>query len=342
VQVLLAGAAYTANLTSFFVHDSRFVSIKSIKDAISLQAKVCVLRNRIIILDNSFGKDKINYAINPKDGLPGFNDRPELFPAMDNGLCDCAIAGEAEIAVSYSTGDDCDKIITGKPVIELAWGLPVSDKYAAPLNTAATTIMQDGVWKSITDTAKPESICPEEAIDSDTISLRPEQMLGSYVLSGCLAVLGILISLGSLVKKRHPYFCGAPPDSKRTGRSLSVESFVHSMKNRPPIDYPARAAAIEKSQRREKTIIPSDAEASEETEQTPRPPSDRGGEADRDAGCNGNSFVAERIECGGNSRSSNLDIEQYRLHSAMKRLRVEMADLKATMMEAKSDIKKNT
>ena len=136
--------------------------------------------------------------------MPGFSDRPELFPAMDNGLCDCAIAGEAEMAVSYSTGDDCDKIMVGKSVIELSWGIPVSAKYAAPLNTAVTRIMQRGVWNNIADAAKPESICPDQAMDSDTTPLGPEHMLGSYVLSGCLAVLGILISLGSLAKNRCP------------------------------------------------------------------------------------------------------------------------------------------
>ncbi len=63
VQILLGGAAYTANLTNFLVRNGLSSSVQNIDDAIKQKVDVCVLRNRISILDNSYGEGKIQYAI---------------------------------------------------------------------------------------------------------------------------------------------------------------------------------------------------------------------------------------------------------------------------------------
>jgi len=91
----------------------------------------------------------------------------------------------------------------GKPVIELNFGIPVSDKYALPLNTAISELMQNGKWRQISDARKPESLCSEKMeIDSETTPLTPTHLLGAYVLSSAFAILGLLASLITLSAKK--------------------------------------------------------------------------------------------------------------------------------------------
>jgi hypothetical protein len=63
VQILLSGAAYTANLTSYLVRESLSTGISGLEDAVKQNAKVCVLRNKISVMDTAYGEDYINYAI---------------------------------------------------------------------------------------------------------------------------------------------------------------------------------------------------------------------------------------------------------------------------------------
>ena len=203
VQILLVGASYTANLTNFLVRGGLQISVESVEDAIGQRLRVCVLRNKIAILDNTYGKDIIRYAIDPVDGLPGFPDRAALFPAMDDGICSCAVAGLEEMAVFHGAGLHCEKNTVGKPVIELSWGIPVSNKYAAPFNTAITRLIQNGEWRHLSDVHKPESMCLEMVVDSSITSLNPAHLSGAYVLSGILAMIGIIVSLVTLAMKRR-------------------------------------------------------------------------------------------------------------------------------------------
>ena len=64
VQILLTGAAYTANLTNFLVRGSSSSTVESLDEAIQKELKVCVLRNKISVLNSTY--DNIQYAINRK------------------------------------------------------------------------------------------------------------------------------------------------------------------------------------------------------------------------------------------------------------------------------------
>lgn len=66
VQILLTGAAYTANLTNFLVQKSMWGGVNSIEDVISENLVVCVLRNKIPVLDTTYGEGTIRYAIDRK------------------------------------------------------------------------------------------------------------------------------------------------------------------------------------------------------------------------------------------------------------------------------------
>ena len=194
--VLLEGASYTANLTNFLIQKGMPSGIENMEDAIQQTVPVCVLRNKIPILDSTYGKDKIKYAISPVDDLPGFFDREELFPAMGNGTCVCAVASDEELTMLHSEGLHCDVDRIGDPVIELPWGLPVSEKYVKPLNTAIAEFMVNGLWRQITDKNKPASLCSGQENDSDGLApLIPKQLLGAYVLAAVLAGVGLLVNL---------------------------------------------------------------------------------------------------------------------------------------------------
>eukprot|EP00584_Thalassiosira_punctigera_P022294 CAMPEP_0172558752 /NCGR_PEP_ID=MMETSP1067-20121228/80766_1 /TAXON_ID=265564 ORGANISM="Thalassiosira punctigera, Strain Tpunct2005C2" /NCGR_SAMPLE_ID=MMETSP1067 /ASSEMBLY_ACC=CAM_ASM_000444 /LENGTH=54 /DNA_ID=CAMNT_0013348185 /DNA_START=24 /DNA_END=185 /DNA_ORIENTATION=- len=54
------------------------------------------------------------------------------------------MAGLEEMADYYGRGLHCDKKKVGDPIVELPWGIPVSERYAAPLNTLITDIIQNG------------------------------------------------------------------------------------------------------------------------------------------------------------------------------------------------------
>jgi hypothetical protein len=114
VQILLGGAAYTANLTIFLVRSGTTRSIESIEDAIGQQLTICVLRNKMSVLENTYGVDTIKFAINPDDGLYGFPSREQLLSAMDDDICQCTVAGLEEMAVYHGKAEHCDK---GKSVL---------------------------------------------------------------------------------------------------------------------------------------------------------------------------------------------------------------------------------
>ena len=122
---------------------------------------------------------------------------------MEQNICSCAIAGLDEMAMHYSKGLHCDKVKVGDPVIKLPWGIPISDKYAPPFNTAIARLMQNGKWRQLSDAHKPDSVCQEIVVDSDTTSLSPSHLLGAYVLSGVLAGIGIIASLMALTMKQN-------------------------------------------------------------------------------------------------------------------------------------------
>jgi len=93
VQILLAGASYTANLTNFLVRNGFETSVESIEDAIGQQLQVCVLRNKMASLDNIYGKDVIQYAINRKcsvaqrSAVQDRKDRAYIVIIMAIGTC---------------------------------------------------------------------------------------------------------------------------------------------------------------------------------------------------------------------------------------------------------------
>jgi len=144
VQVLLTGASYTANLTNFLVRGSSSLAVESMHEVITKELEVCVLRNKISILESNFGDGAIKYAIDPDTKLEGFKDRTELLLAMAEGRCSCAVVGLAEFDTYHGNGKHCDKKFVGTPVIELPWGIPISDKYAAPMNTVITEFLESG------------------------------------------------------------------------------------------------------------------------------------------------------------------------------------------------------
>jgi len=239
VIVLLEGASYTANLTNFLIRHDMGGSIESMEEAIQQNVPVCVLRNKLTILDSIYGENKIQYAKDPLDDLPGFNDREELFPAMDDGTCVCAVASEEELAMIHAEGLYCEVDRIGNPVIELPWGLPVSEKYAKPLDTAIAKFVEDGQWRNIIDKNKPASRCSEQEIDDDLTPLQPEELLGAYVLAAVLAGVGIIVNLiAGLSHRLHRNIKKEQQLQKSSSFSMTHEGVgsTHNCPNPPPSD----------------------------------------------------------------------------------------------------------
>lgn len=112
---------------------------------------------------------------------------------MDEGICSCAVVGRAELDTYHGDGKHCDKKFVGTPVIELPCGIPISDKYAAPMNTVLTYYLETGAWAEVQKKSKPETKCGgDQEFSSEETSLTPLHMLGAYVLSGVLATVGIV------------------------------------------------------------------------------------------------------------------------------------------------------
>ena len=193
VQILLAGASYTANLTNFLVRSGFESTIVDIEDAINQKKRICVLKNKVAILETIY-EGEVRYV--------SVEDRFDILEGMDAGICDCAILGLEDLHAYHGRGEHCAKFKVGDPVIELPWGLPVSEVYAAPLETAISAMMQNGQWGNITEMHDPESICQEEIVDSDTASLEPKHLSGAYVLSAALVFIGMVVSLLSKYAKQ--------------------------------------------------------------------------------------------------------------------------------------------
>ncbi len=138
-----------------------------------------------------------------EDGLPGFENRPSLLPAIDAGLCECAIIGLEQMNDYHGEGDYCDINIVGTPVMEMPWGFPVSDKFARPMRTVISDYIQSGAWNRLQKTAKPQSQCPEKIVDAENTRLKPSHMAGAYMVSFGLALIGILFSLCKALKRER-------------------------------------------------------------------------------------------------------------------------------------------
>ena len=103
----------------------------------------------------------------------------------------------------HGEGSYCDINIVGTPVIEMPWGLPVSDKFARPMRTVLSEYIQSGAWNRLQKNAKPESQCPEKTTDAENTELKPSHMAGAYMFSFCLALIGILFSLRKALKRKR-------------------------------------------------------------------------------------------------------------------------------------------
>jgi len=201
-HLLLTINSYTANLTNFLVRMGLQSSIASMEEAIAQNKKVCVLRNKIAVLDMAYGKNKIRYSKSPVDGEIGFMKRTELLDALDNNLCSCTVASMEELSTYHGEGLHCDKYRVGDPVIELPWGIPISDRYEAPLTTAISRLMQNGKWRELVDEEKPESMCNKGVSFGVNQQLTPYNMLGSYVVSLILVLLGVFFTILGKINKR--------------------------------------------------------------------------------------------------------------------------------------------
>lgn len=191
VQILLTGASYTANLTNYLVRNGFGTSITSIDQAIAEKFRICILQNRVNILQGIYGNKIRNVTV---------DSRSDLLVGMDDGLCDAAIVGIEEMHAYHGKGEHCTKERVGDPVLEMPWGIPVSEEYVLPLETIISEVFQQGVWGNISAVHEPQSMCHEEMIDFDTGSLTPKHLSGAYVLSAVLVATGIIV--GAISKSK--------------------------------------------------------------------------------------------------------------------------------------------
>lgn len=80
-------------------------------------------------------------------------------------------------------------------MIELPWGVPVSERFAGPLDTVISEVIQSGEWNRIISDHEKDSKCQENVVDSEETPLYPKHLSGAYILSAGLVVLGIFASI---------------------------------------------------------------------------------------------------------------------------------------------------
>ena len=73
------------------------------------------------------------------------DSRSDLLVGMDDGLCEAAIVGIEEMHAYHGKGEHCTKERVGYPVLEMPWGIPVSEEYVLPLETVISEVFQQGV-----------------------------------------------------------------------------------------------------------------------------------------------------------------------------------------------------
>jgi len=235
------------------------------------------------------------------------------------------------MAMYYGKGLHCDKVKVGDPVIKLPWGIPISDKYAPPFNTAIARLMQNGKWRQLSDAHKPDSVCQEIVVVSDTTSLSPSHLLGAYVLSGVLAVIGIMASLIALAMKRNSRRRRNLNRSRNTNGNYKLSSTAAAMTT-------MNTHAIigqQQSQQQQQQQQQDDGESAEELytgnksdnnmPTRPSPPSVCGG-GDHDS-----TIETTRMESG----------DYYDFRSAMASLTEDIASLKKAVVVATAAISNN-
>jgi len=211
VQILLTGASYTANLTNYLVRNGFGTSITSIDQAIAEKYRICILQNRVNILQGIYGNKIRNVTV---------DSRSDLLVGMDDGLCDAAIVGIEEMHAYHGKGEHCTKERVGDPVLEMPWGIPVSEEYVLPLETVISEVFQQGVWGNISAVHEPQSMCYEEIIDFDTGSLTPKHLSGAYVLSAVLVATGIVV--GAISKSKPNVL----PEDEKSARMDDIYAAV--------------------------------------------------------------------------------------------------------------------
>lgn len=150
------------------------------------------MKNRVNILQGIYGNKIRNVTV---------DSRSDLLVGIDDELCDAAIVGIEEMHAYHGKGEHCTKQRVGDPVLEMPWGIPVSEEYVLPLETVISETFQQGVWGNISAVHEPQSMCYEEMIDSDTGSLTPKHLSGAYVLSAVLVATGIIV--GAISKSKR-------------------------------------------------------------------------------------------------------------------------------------------
>mmetsp|Transcript_28342 Transcript_28342/g.64825 ORF Transcript_28342/g.64825 Transcript_28342/m.64825 type:complete len:450 (-) Transcript_28342:21-1370(-) len=202
--VLIAIAAYTANLVGFLTKPRLGIKYSSMPIAIQNNAKICssvALQNEVM-------------SQWPSANFVFKSTMPEMLLAFDRGECDAISYGYPAVRRSYMA-EFCsrDLVDSGALVLSVPIAYPVSRRIVAAMSYAIRKGLDDGI--KILDMEKTYLPAPVCSVDLDVSTLEDSELqpLSVSTMSFPLFVLFICTIVATVVKLWRGY--GKPPEARK-------------------------------------------------------------------------------------------------------------------------------
>jgi len=206
--ILTIIAVYTANLAAILTAKVQLTSIDSLEAALESNYRICSERKNLeTVLSLYPNIDKSQLALDPEDGLPGFNcptcaARTRVFDFLDLKLadedptyCHAAFAPLEDLESLQKSGTHCNKTMVTQ-VSSVQTGIPVNENIATELVSLFLLVKNEGVFDRQLRLFRPDPFCPDyerEGQEGDALNI--SQLTGIWIVSFGLAALGILVTV---------------------------------------------------------------------------------------------------------------------------------------------------
>lgn len=200
IFVLMAIAAYTANITSFLVKkQAAGGGINSLQDIIdNPQYKICCESQ---LVDSFVSKLGI-----PRAQVVGLGSRATILTSIRDGVCDAGGIYAEDLVQAHSRGTFCDyqKI---DDLMTTGQGVPVSERVARVMQWGHKIQEKAGTWDLLSRAAEAQytDACPPAPKQDTSGALQASAMLGPLVVSSAFFGAGIVVSFGKCLDRfaRH-------------------------------------------------------------------------------------------------------------------------------------------
>lgn len=219
IFVVLTVASYTSNLTNILVMEQFSSEFESLEDAVRQGCSICIVNIQVGELLAAFPNAILAKG---EDGESGMESREDVLRLVEEGKCDVGLAflEDFDLYTAEGNGAHCGLSRVGDPVFYGYVGMPIGN---APelqaMKFHVQHLLTQGYYARVKRNAKPPELCTAASQDgSHSFSMR--DMMGIFVITGFLSLLGLVISAVEFLLYACRFYKGNEPPPE-VGKSVA-------------------------------------------------------------------------------------------------------------------------